>query len=194
MSEVNTRWFQDRIDDRGMSQRKLAKLMGLDPSALSLMLNGKRGIKMTEAATLSSLLGVSLDDVLFNAGIERPRSGDNTVSVTGTVDADGEVKPKEGKMARVPQPPGMPESSTAVRLEDPRSLHDGWTFYYVPRNDVQADCVGRYCVVRLTTGQTLVRLLRKGYSPGCYSLVGLTGSTVEDVRVAAAAPILWIAT
>lgn len=67
---VNTRWFQNGLADVRVSQRKLAKMMGVDPSAVTLMLKGRRAMSASEAALIAKVLGVSVDDVLREAGIE----------------------------------------------------------------------------------------------------------------------------
>lgn len=194
MTEINTRWFQDRIEDRGLSQRKLAKLMGLDPASVSLMLNGKRKMSMPEAASLSTLLGIPLEDVIFNAGLPRPRDEGSTIPVTMVVDGVGRVKPREGANPRVPAPPGMPAMSAALRCEDPTSSFDGWVFFVAPRSDVPADAIGRLCLVRTAEGNEWVRFVRRGYSAGLFTLASLTGETVPDMRLSSASPVVWIAT
>lgn len=40
VKKVNTKWFSERLAERDMSMRRLAKLLELDPSAVSLMLRG----------------------------------------------------------------------------------------------------------------------------------------------------------
>lgn len=194
MCAVNTKWFQDRIEDRKLSQRKLAAMMGLDPASVSMMLNGKRSIKMAEAASLSSLLGVPLDDVMFNAGLPKPRDVDSTSPITMVVDGVGRVKPREGVSPRVPVPPGLPTMAAALRCEDPTSAFDGWVFFAALRSDVPAEAIGRLCLVRTAEGNEWVRFVRRGYSSGLYTLASLTGEAVPDMRLVTASPILWIAT
>lgn len=53
---MDTKWFRDRLADKGLSQRGLARHMGLDSAAISLMLRGRRAMKITEAAEIASLL------------------------------------------------------------------------------------------------------------------------------------------
>lgn len=61
---MDTNWFRDRLADRGLSQRALARIMGLDAAAVSLMLRGRRVMKLTEAAEIARLLGVPAEDVM----------------------------------------------------------------------------------------------------------------------------------
>jgi len=67
---MNTGWFRTMLAQKRLSQRRLAKEMGLDPAAVSLMLHGKRKLQLTEAKQIATILGVQLNDVLLAAGIE----------------------------------------------------------------------------------------------------------------------------
>lgn len=75
---INTHWFQNRLADRRLSQRGLAKKLGLDPAAVSLMFRGKRRMQMHEAADVAHLLGVTMNEVLEHAGIRAPTNGHPT--------------------------------------------------------------------------------------------------------------------
>ena len=68
-AKIDTRWFQDRLSDVRLSQRKLARQMSLDPAAVSLMIRGKRKMSAAEAAEIARFLGVSVTEVLVRAGI-----------------------------------------------------------------------------------------------------------------------------
>ena len=46
---MQTEWFKQKLAERKLSQRQLAKLMGLDPAAVSLMLRGQRKMTNEEA-------------------------------------------------------------------------------------------------------------------------------------------------
>ena len=69
MARIDTHWFQSQLADRRLSQRKLAHLMGLDPGAVSLMLNGKRRLSAAEAGEIARLLNVDVTEVLTRAGV-----------------------------------------------------------------------------------------------------------------------------
>lgn len=66
---TETRWFQNRLADVRISQRKLAAHLGIDPAAVSLMIRGKRKMSAAEAAEMARLMNVSVDEVLRHAGI-----------------------------------------------------------------------------------------------------------------------------
>ena len=65
---MNTIWFQEALDNAGVSQADLARHLGLAPSAVSRMLKGERQMKLLEAVQTASFLGVSQEEVLRNAG------------------------------------------------------------------------------------------------------------------------------
>lgn len=61
---VDKQWFVDRWTEKGLTLRKVAKLIGLDPSALSRMLNGEREMKIPEIGRIAAVLEVSSAEVL----------------------------------------------------------------------------------------------------------------------------------
>lgn len=89
---MDTRWFQDRLMDRGISQRALARHLGLDPAAVSLTLHGKRKLTAQEAADMAVVLDVGIEDVMQKAGLAKghrkttggcPGEGDGDVAGRG---------------------------------------------------------------------------------------------------------------
>jgi transcriptional regulator with XRE-family HTH domain len=77
---VNSKWFKDTLADRKISQRKLARLMAMDPGAANRMIHGDRKIQIDEAVKLASILSVPLNDVLMAAGIQAlPSRGGGTI-------------------------------------------------------------------------------------------------------------------
>lgn len=61
---VDKQWFIDRWSEKGLTLRKVAKLMGVDPSALSRTLNGEREMKIPEVGKMATILAVSRAEVL----------------------------------------------------------------------------------------------------------------------------------
>ncbi|NDC87109.1 MAG: XRE family transcriptional regulator, partial [Betaproteobacteria bacterium] len=53
---LDTDWFRDRLKERKLSQRGLAKLLELDPGALSLTLRGLRKLTTEEAHAIATVL------------------------------------------------------------------------------------------------------------------------------------------
>lgn len=190
--DIDSRWFKDKLRDRELPQRKLAKMLGLGTSAVSLMLSGKRRITIEEAADLSRLLGLPMDEVLEHAGVQ-PGEPAKSVPLVGEVDAEGELHPvKAGK--RVPLKLTLPQNTVAVTCKDQNAPGYGWFWFFEPRTGVDADCVGRLCITELKTGQRYLRFLKPAKERGNYDLQGWFSVTVNNVKVKTASPILWIKT
>jgi transcriptional regulator with XRE-family HTH domain len=197
-TKVDTKWFRDRIADRGLSARKIAKMLRMDAPAMSRMLNGKRKMQTDEAADLAGILGEPLDQVLRRAGIQVALESKATVWLTGVVNAQGEISPVgTGKPRSVERPGKGPEDLTGVLLRAPGNPKDGWVAYYVPSTRLEPDAVGRLSVVETSTNKSrqYLTVLTKGFERGKWTLTPFLSESVapiEDVDVVWAAPVLWI--
>ena len=69
MSRMDTKWFRERLAEKGLSQRALARKLGLDQSAISLTFGGRRRMKFEEAAGIARLFSLPVSDVLRHAGM-----------------------------------------------------------------------------------------------------------------------------
>ena len=47
---IDTKWFRDKLQARQLSQRRLARQIGIDPAGVSLLLRGQRRMQLAEAA------------------------------------------------------------------------------------------------------------------------------------------------
>jgi transcriptional regulator with XRE-family HTH domain len=195
---IDTRWFQNLLADRRISQRGLAKKLGLDAAAVSLMFRGKRRMQMHEAADVARLLGVSLDEVLEHAGIRAPMGelalDDRTVPLVYYMDGQGEMhamQPGE----RIEIKSALPEDVIACQCRTAMSQlehMDRWVlFFQAPlRDGVQPEAVGRYAVMRLRGGVMTAGYLRPGYTRGTYAIHG--PMNIVDARVEWATPVVLI--
>ena len=189
---IDKPWFEDRIRAKQTSQRQLARLMGMDASAMSLMLNGKRRMSAKEAADVAGLLGVPVDEVLRHAGAPVAVDKRRSVPVVGYVDAGGELvfgRALGPRTAIAPSDCG--EGCQAVRVQSGTAL-DGWLLFYHPMRGVSLEAVGRLCVVKTAEGADLVRVVNRGYEPGFFVLQRLLGGDSEHARLESASPVLWM--
>jgi len=195
---INTQWFRDKLADKQLSQRGLARLMDLDSSAVSLMLRGKREIKLAEAAAMARLLGATAEEVLVNAGANVPKASDR-VPVLGTMAGDGHIIWQPAPvLGTVPRPaPELPEGTRAVQCRSAGSDLDymeKWVFYIPePRNTVEPESLERLSVVKPKGGAARIAQVRRGYQPHRWNLSGPAGSAT-DVELEYAVPILLITT
>lgn len=202
---VDIKWFQTRIRDLGLSQRRISTIIASNPNTLSLILNGKRRLSHDEIAPLAQALDTSPEEVLRRLGAESPsgrRSG--TVKVTGTVDETGRVSEKAA--VRTVEAPGAkasgnPANLRAIIYEAAGSDHPwvhGWTLYYDPpakARGVDADTLDALCIVEIgdKEGQ-YVGVVRRGIDRGRYDLVNaFNGQPVaRGTTVRSAIPVLWV--
>lgn len=196
---VNTKLFRDRLAEREMSQRELARRMGLDSAAVSLMLRGRREMKIAEAATIARLLGVPAQEVMTNAGVNVSSRGQST-PVVGIMDGLGEVTwASAKKLGTAPRPTAdLPADLRAIECHTEGSALDymaGWVLFTTdPKDGVDPDCIERLCVVKLRTGGVSgVAQVRRGHKKGRWNLSGPLGN-IKDADLEFASPILLITT
>lgn len=196
----NYKWFTNALRDRRLSQRELAKRLGMDPGGLNRRLKGKSRLQLADASKIAIILEVPVADVLKNAGVDLvglTTEGENRVAITGWVDSNLTVH------AGKPKGPGHAEAPP-IPLEDLKALrfvtaasamdaYDGAVVFYREGLGVPAEAIGKPCVVTTGTGARMLRVLRPGYVRGRYNLAGLFGEGVDDdVVVDSAAPILHL--
>lgn len=114
---IDTRWFQTRLADKHVSQRQLAKRLGLDPAAVSLMLHGRRKFTAQEAVEIARVLGVGLEAVVAKAGLGR--------GVGGLLEGSGTEGGSDEGGSDVLEVPVPLADGGVVRLPLPRRLRRG---------------------------------------------------------------------
>lgn len=192
---VDTKWFRDRIADQRMSQRGLARQLGLDAAAVSLMLRGKREMKIAEAAAIARLLGVPADEVMAHAGVVIASQG-KLVAVCSYLDANSEIHTEDQGLT-VPHPGGdLPEQITAIQCRTAGTdldHMDGWIMFCSNRVEhaIQPEAVGRLSVVRLKDGVIYAAKINRGMRRGRWTLSSPVG-VMKDVEVEWAKPIMLV--
>ena len=101
---VDKAWFETQMRARGLSLRKLARNMAIDPSALSRALNSQRKLKPEEISRLSEILGHPAARILEHitvgqsegfAEMPQPKLGTPALS---PAPADAQPMPPVGKV------------------------------------------------------------------------------------------------
>jgi transcriptional regulator with XRE-family HTH domain len=196
-STIDTKWFTDLLADKRMSQRQLAKHLGLDSSAVSLTFRGKRDMKLTEAAQIAQILSIPIDDVLHHAGV-LTRSQGTMISVAGFLEVTGEVRCVNGteEAFSIPMPPGLVgDDYIAIQARTAGSdleYMDGWIFYGKQPAKMNPEAIGRMSFVHLKNGMRMVAHVKRGYRPDRYHLSGPVSAS--DAEVQAMQPIDHIKT
>lgn len=190
---VDKRFFETVMASKKLSMRALAAKMDRTHSQLSLMFSGQRRMQLDEAIKLSELLGIPLQRIAEAAGAGQARAGGKRVSVIGAMTPSGvvDVYPP-GTIERTYAPAAdLPEDLVAVQArtaDSPASWMDAWVFFCVPTTTIEPDAVGRFCLAKIETGDTLMATVRRGYRDGTYNLSG--PYTRDSVRLEWATPIL----
>lgn len=193
---VDEKWFNDQLTARDLSQRGLAKLMGLKPSTVNRMFRGTRRWQLDDVRLVAEILGAPAAEISARAGVEMPAESTAAIAITGVADAKGTIGGlKAGMGRRAERPPMLPDTAHAIRWVAPGLPVDGWVAYFIPAAKVEPEAVGRLSIVQLANkgGRHLAVLLR-GYAAGKWNLRSLADASAElaDVDIESAAPVVWI--
>lgn len=193
--KMDKRWFKARLDEKGMSGAALARALGVDRSAVSLMLSGKRRMTVSEAGEIAEIFGVPVAEILARAGVQ-VASGRTWVPIIGLIGARARVNMQKTQ-ERVDAPADLPDGTLAIRDEDPASRSFGWVYFYVNQRALSPDVIGALCVVELRDGSYVLGNLSRGLARGRFDLKPFDATrpadtTITNADVVAASPILWI--
>lgn len=192
MQTINTEWFRERLEERKLSARGLARKMKLDPASVSYMLRGKRRMTAAEANTIATILGVPTTEVLRQAGV--PVNEDvHTVMLTAVVGAHGQLK-KLTKNTRQTVPPDVPADGYAIQVRSSSSPADGWLILCASQVLQPETALGRLAVIHLKNGERVLGTLRKGYEAKSFNVVQVipAENVLENQVVVGANAVLWI--
>jgi len=199
--EIDDQFFRDALRATDKSQREMARFMGLDPAAITLMLQGRRAMQLSEAQQISEFLGIPVEDVLRHAGLQL--SGESSgnaakpagVPLIGTIGADGDIKlDNKGGSRIVDAPAKLPADAAALRASEdafPPVVMRGALLYFKPSNVVEPSAIGRLAVVRLGNRSIRLRHVAPGFDFDRFTLTDQQG-VQENVQLTAATPVLWI--
>lgn len=191
---MDTKWFRNKLSDAQLSQRKLALALGLDAAAISLMLRGRREMRLNEAADIARLLGVAASEVLEAAGV-RVSTGGHAIPLTGYVDGTGEIL--RADKGTVQHPGGnLPEAAEAVECctaGSPLAHMDGWILFTSarPAPTISPEAVGRLAYCQLRNGVLYLGVPKRSQTRGRWDISG-PASDVRGVELDWASPVLLI--
>lgn len=196
----NFAWFTRLLRENRISQRELARRVGVDVGGLNRRLHGQLRLQMDEASRIAQVLHVPIDEILVNAGVALPehiKPKTKGVPIVGWVDSHFTVHFEKVSGPRFAEAPPVPIAGlVALRIQSAMSkaeAFDGAVAYYRPEEGVPAEAIGKLCVVALTSGESIVRVVRPGYARGQYNLASSSGDPeIESVILKSAAPIVWL--
>lgn len=193
MAEVNRRYFDSLLLDKGLSLRALAQRMGMSHSQLSLTFNGHRKFQLEEAAQIASIFGQPIARVIEAAGVSVRDGHAVRVSVIGAMNGDGTVSMHPaGTIERTTAPPDLPENGVAVQARTagtPLAWADGFVFFCAKPDGVDPAALGRFCLVQIKSGPAAMATVTRGYQERTYNLAG--PFTLPNAALEWATPIAW---
>lgn len=199
--EPNANWFRRKLEEHRLSQSGLGRMLDIDKSTMSLILAGKRKLKLEKAADMARILGVTVSDVMENMGVRVDgispggASAPHLLPFEGWIDESARVqKDAAGKRKRmIDIGYSVEPGSTALQFRTPQTkmdILDGWIVVSGAKREPDDKMVGRGCVVGTKDGEVLLRTIRRGYTPGSHTLLGLGIPESSEAEIEWYAPIL----
>lgn len=201
----NGKWLKAQLLLAGITQREVAKELGADFSTVSHLFSGRRPMREEDVRVIAGMLKMSVDAFLGKLRSVTPpgvpeglaRQVDaGELAITGWV--DGKLVVHDGKPKGPGEAPALPEGGPVrvVRCQTQGSVFDGIDgalVYFRELSAVAAESVGRLCVVGVKGGETLLRVVKRGYATGKYNLSLLNGVVAEeDATLYSASPVIWL--
>ena len=192
-TKINTQWFKDRLRERDLSMRRLAKLMEVDPSAVSLMLRGKRQMSQREAAKISGLLTLPVTEVMRQAGVSVVEDT-RALPLRATVDANGKLREVTTKQPRrLNAPHDVPSTGLVCQIRSTELTTDGWIMFCGTFDSRVEAFIDRLGVFDLKREGHVLGTLKRGYENEKFNLVPYTGApTLQNIEPKSVASVLWI--
>ena len=190
---MNTLWFKDRLRDKKISQRGLAKILGIDPAAASLMLRDMRKMTAQEGHTISQVLGLPISEIFRQAGI-KVVDDVSRVPITSFMDEDGKVSAMAARTHdSVVGPADCPQGTYAIQVRSPATPKDGWLLFVNPSEKPAGEMIDKMCSSATSDGRQLVGVVRRGYRQDTHNLILWPSNNVaSDVTLVWSSAILWI--
>lgn len=189
MNKVNKLWFIEHLADLGMSQRSLAKRLGIDPSSLTNTLNGKRQLKLREAGEIAGLLGVDVNAVLEAAGlaIRGVRASGAKNQGKGRKEAprafkEGWVDGEHGIHIPTGKKGDKDRCEIRLRLKTQNSsiaIWDGALVKTKAKGSERDFPVGRLSLIWPVLGEPVLGFLVRGYEKGKFNILGLNSHVLK---------------
>ena len=172
---------------RGWTQDQAAAALATTRNQYAKLEGGSRRLSERWIKAASDAYGVDPGEVVT----ERIA----TVPVAGFVGAGTEMHfyaEGQGPIDEAPAPDGATADTVAaeVRGDSLGPIFAGWRVYFDDRRaPVTDDLIGRLCIVGLTDGRILVKVVSRGRGPGRFVLHGQFGDASPDAEGAWAARV-----
>lgn len=191
---VDREWFQAKLDERNMSMRALAKLMNVDPSTVSMMVRGLRGMSMANAQRMAAIFSCTTNEIYKRAGLPLE---DETRTIQVSMYMDKECNLHEIPVeARDEIAAPYDTSSNAYAIQHRTGeLHDGWLAIVEGGKYPPEKCLGGLSVYCDDKGKIGIGIIRRGYKADRFNIthnVVFREREESDLDLLWASPVVWI--
>ena len=168
----------------GLSQTELAERIGTSINMLGKLERGSRDLTGAWIEKISKVLHVQPGEIV----------GEEGVPVVGKIGAGGSIIYEDvGNSEFVSRPPDTRGELVGLEVEGDSMMpkFDPGDVIYISReyDGVAPELVGSYCAVRLTTGETYLKILARGQSFGRWTLRSLNAADMENKELIWATPV-----
>ncbi len=192
------------LEKHKMTRRALAKVIKVDPSAITHLLNGRRRLTLPEMHAIAKKWDISPNEVATNAGVPVDEAAspnaqwnrDESVTVSGHVDATLKVHWGTAPGPQIVRAHHREPTASVVRMVTANSSlagFDGFLVYFLPRKTASAEMQDRLCIVQVKAGDPMLAVIRRGYAG--VGLVNIydpfhNGLLASDVALESASPVV----
>ena len=193
---INQAWFQQKLRERKISQRQLAKKMDMDPASISNLFAGKRRMTPEEAKTIAGYLLVPVTEVLRQAGVD-VQDDVRKLPIAGFINGQSVAYSiAEGAEDYMPAPADVSADAYALQARTQMtsaSYADGWLFIVDGTRHDPANMYGKLCLSATKSGELFLGIVTRGYKLNHHNVsLLLATQSIENRDVIWASPILWI--
>jgi hypothetical protein len=194
--QIDSQWFRDQLADRKLTQRAAAKLLNLDPSSLSLLLDGHRRMRIDQAGEFARVFKLPISEIVRRAGVETTGGMHGRLNVVGYIEGTGRAVIREDAPGAVVQFQwDLPEKAMGLQFRTAQSAADVWDGFIAAFGDSEpggAGALDRTGLIRMRSGEELYGKARRGYAPNLYTVIPLTGELIHDADIESFKPLIGL--
>lgn len=203
-SQVDKKWFFDKLEERRQSVRGLARHLEIDASAVSRMLAGQRKMQIEEAHSIARFLNAPVSEVMRHAGVAKDLDGLPTrILLAATINDKGEV-------SRLKDPKPLPQSvidraqasiagkgngkviAAQIRAaKGPLAMWDDAVVLFDPTDRVDSEAIGSLAICRKMDGSQVMVKVERARKTG-EATVRTASDTQVDVTLDTASPVIAV--
>lgn len=188
---IDRDFVKNRLKGLGKTQSGLARLLQIDDTAVSNLINGKRNILASEVPIIAEYLDISLLDLYRSFGLNVKVEA---ISVIGEIWGSQVTRRATDLTVAAPPFDGEPIAHVVRGDSNAPRYRDGEIVICVRQADTTpADDIGKECLVCTASGELHFGMLRAGDRPDLFIVVPLDTAAPPIVsdKLDWTAPVAW---